>query len=566
MIESLPQLPSMDDLRELLRFEVEEGRIWLAEERMILLRSSEMRALRRELIDSLGLDRAKGMLMRMGYIAGQKDADTAKRLRPDASGFEGFSVGPQSHMVTGQVKVTPVLLEFDENGHGFHGIFEWNHSFEAEVFIAEYGTSVDPVCWTQIGYASGYTTRFTGQQVLFKEISCEGCGESKCIIEGRAAEEWPDADEMLALYEPDRIADLLMELQSQVVSLRETVGEEKGFGNMVGCSEGFLRVRELLVRAANSKITVLLLGETGVGKDLFANALHKASSRADEPFVALNCAAIPKDLIEAELFGVKKGAFTGAEESRIGRFERADGGTLFLDEVGELSARAQGALLRVLQEGEVERVGGGSTRKIDVRLVAATNENLEQAVKDGRFRADLLYRLNVYSVVVPPLRERPDDIPDLVNHFIAKYSSLHGELVNGISDKAMATLRSYEWPGNIRELANVIERGVILAGQGGTIEAAQLFPQVAAEVDTSATGAQLSATGAMSMVTMVDQLLEDGCSLEQLEETIMTRALDRAGGNVSRAAKTLGISRPKLDYRLKKARIPVTNRKGRPLD
>ncbi len=565
MSDALPKLPSIDDLRELLRFEVDEGRIWLAEERMILLRSSEMRALRRELIDSLGLERAKGLLMRMGYIAGQKDAETAKKLRPGASVFEGFSVGPQSHMVTGQVKVTPIMLEFDEDGNGFHGIFEWNNSFEAEVFLAEYGASVDPVCWSQIGYASGYTTHFTGKQVLFKEIGCEGCGEAKCIIEGRAAEKWPDAEEMLALYEPDRIAERLMELQSQVVSLRETVSDEKGFGNMVGCSEGFLRVRDLLVRAANSKITVLLLGETGVGKDLFANALHKASSRADAPFVAVNCAAIPKDLIEAELFGVKKGAFTGAEESRIGRFERADAGTLFLDEVGELSARAQGALLRVLQEGEVERVGGGRTRKVDVRLVAATNENLEQAVRDGKFRADLLYRLNVYSVVVPPLRERPDDIPELVGHFIAKYTSLHGEQVGGISDKAMAMLRTYQWPGNIRELANVIERGVILTGPGGTIEVAQLFPQVV-EQDLTVTTTNLSASGAMSMVTIVDQLLEDGCSLEQLEETVMSRALDRAGGNVSRAAKLLGVSRPKLDYRLKKARIPVTNRKGRPLD
>ncbi len=553
----------MDDLRSLLRFESDEGRIWLAEERMILLRSSEMRALRRELIDSLGIERAKGLLMRMGYIAGQKDAETAKKLRPGATFFEMFSVGPQSHMVTGQVKVTPVLLEVDDDGGEFHGIFEWENSFEAEVFMAEFGTSVDPVCWTQIGYASGYTSRFVGRSVLFKELSCAGCGEQKCLIEGRVAEEWPDSDELSQYYQPDRIADLLLELQSQVVSLRETVGEEKGFDHMVGCSDGFLRVRDLLVKAAGSKITVLLLGETGVGKDLFANALHRASPRSDGPFVALNCAAIPKDLIEAELFGVRKGAFTGAEESRIGRFERADGGTLFLDEVGELSARAQGALLRVLQEGEVERVGGGRTRKVDVRLVAATNEDLEQAVKEGRFRADLLYRLNVYSVVVPPLRERVDDIPELVSHFTAKYCSLHGEQIAGISDKAMAMLRSYEWPGNIRELANVIERGIILAGQGGTVEAAHLFPNVADEQQAAA-GGSLSATGAMSMVSVIDQLIDEGCGLEQLQETLMTRALDKAGGNVSRAADLLGISRATLDYRLKKANIPVTNRKGRP--
>lgn len=530
---------------------------------MILLRSSEMRALRREMIDSLGVEKAKGLLMRMGYIAGQKDADTAKKLRPHASLFDVFSVGPQSHMVTGQAKVTPITLDIDEKEGAFHGVFRWDNSFEADVFLSEFGVSVEPVCWTQLGYASGFTSRFVEHQVLFKELSCVGCGDPKCLIEGRVVEEWPDADEMLDYYQPDRIADLLMELQSQVLCLRETVEEEKGFSKMVGCSEQFLRVRDLLVKAASSKITVMLLGETGVGKDLFANALHRASPRREEPFVAVNCAAIPKDLIEAELFGVKKGAFTGADESRVGRFERADGGTLFLDEVGQLSARAQGVLLRVLQEGELERVGGGKTRQVDVRLVAATNENLEQAVSEGRFRADLLYRLNVYTVVVPPLRERVDDIPDLVRHFTSKYSSLHAKQVSGISDKALAMLRSYEWPGNIRELANVIERGVILTDQGGSIEATHLFPNVDQPTDLTAS-ANLSIGGAMSMISVVDQLLDEGCSLEQLEETLMTRALDKSSGNVTRAAKLLGLTRATLDYRLKKSNIAVNNRKGRP--
>ncbi len=564
MSQNLPDLPSFDDLWSLIRFESEEGRIWLAEERMILLRSSEMRALRKEMIESLGVDRAKALLMRMGYIAGQIDADTARKLRPDASEFDVFSVGPQSHMVTGQAKVNPVELEIHHDTGSFHGLFEWENSFEAEVFLAEFGVSIEPVCWAQIGYASGYTSRFTGRQVLFKELSCSGCGESKCLIEGRLVEDWPDAEELLRFYEPDRIADQLLELQSQVLTLRESVTEEKGFRNMVGVSNSFLRVRDLLIKAASSKVTVLLLGETGVGKDLFANALHRASPRRDAPFVAVNCAAIPKDLIEAELFGVKKGAFTGADQSRVGRFERANGGTLFLDEVGELSARAQGALLRVLQEGELERVGGGRTRKVDVRLVAATNEDLEQAVRDGRFRQDLLYRLNVYSVFVPPLRERADDIPELVSHFIGKYTSLHGEQVAGISDKAMTMLRAYDWPGNIRELANVIERGVILADQGGTIEAAHLFPNVDGMPSGHASSPGRSLSETHSMLSMVDRLLEEGTSMEELEETLMVRALDKASGNVTRAAKLLGLSRATLDYRLKKSRIFSRNRKGRP--
>ncbi len=537
----------MDDIQNLLRLESEQGRIWLGEERMILLRSSEMRALRRELIDSLGVERAKGLLIRMGYIAGQQDADTARKLRPDASPFDAFAVGPQSHMVTGQVKVTPVKMELDEQTQDFHGIFEWENSFEVEVFLAEYGVSYEPVCWAQIGYASGYTSRFVGHQVLFRELQCAGCGEKKCRIEGRLAERWPDAEDLLRYYRPDRIADQLFELQSQVTCLRETLTEEQSFGDLVGCAQKFLKVRELLAKAAESRVTVLLLGETGVGKDMFAKALHKGSPRRDKPFVAVNCAAIPSDLIEAELFGVEKGAFTGANQSRPGRFERAHGGTLFLDEVGELSLQAQAALLRVLQENELERVGDTRTRKVDVRLVAATNEDLEVAVAEGRFRSDLLYRLNVYSVTVPPLRERLDDIPELVRHFIGKYGTLHGKQVQGITDRAMEMLRTYHWPGNIRELGNMIERGIILAEQDGFIEAAQLFPNVAEQEEVSA---------AMGLGNPnLDQLLVEGFDLAHWEEALMARALKKAGGNITRAAKLLGLSRATLDYRLKKSNI-----------
>lgn len=545
MTDNLPDLPALDDIQELLRFEPEEGRIWLAEERMVLLRSSELQALRKEMIESLGIDRAKGLLIRMGYIAGQRDADSARRLRPESSLFDVFSVGPQSHMVTGQVKVIPVSLELDEDEHTFHGVFEWQNSFEAEIFLKEYGVSYEPVCWSQIGYASGFTSRFVGRQILFRELGCIGCGEKVCRIEGRPAQEWDDAEELMRYYRPDRIADQLFTLQSQVTALRENLTTEQSFGDLVGCSQKFLQVRELLAKAAESKVTVLLLGETGVGKDMFAKALHKGSPRHDKPIIAVNCAAIPADLIEAELFGVEKGAYTGADQSRPGRFERAHGGTLFLDEVGELSPQAQASLLRVLQEGELERVGDTRTRKVDVRLVAATNDDLEEAVKQGRFRADLLYRLNVYSVTVPPLRERIDDVPELAQHFVDKYSTLHGKLLQGITDRAMAMLRDYHWPGNIRELGNIIERGIILADNGGQIEASHLFPNLVVE-------AQSDPGEVASLDRLAEQLLEQGCELSALENVLIERALDRAGGNVTRAAKLLGLSRATLDYRLKK--------------
>ncbi len=548
MSNELPDLPALDDLQELLRFEPEEGRIWLAEERMVLLRSSELQALRKEMIESLGIDRAKGLLIRMGYIAGQRDADTARRLRPDAPMFEMFSVGPQSHMMTGQVKVVPVSMNVDEISKTFHGIFEWQHSFEAEIFLAEYGVSYEPVCWSQTGYASGFTTRFTGRQILFRELGCMGCGEKVCRIEGRPVEEWDDAEELLRYYRPDRIADQLFTLQSQVTALRENLTAEQSFGDLVGCSAKFLKVRELLARAAESKVTVLLLGETGVGKDMFAKALHQGSPRRDKPFIAVNCAAIPADLIEAELFGVEKGAYTGADQSRPGRFERAHGGTLFLDEVGELSPQAQAALLRVLQESELERLGDTRTRKVDVRLVAATNEDLEEAVRQGRFRADLLYRLNVYSVTVPALRERIDDVPELARHFVDKYSSLHGKILRGITDRAMAMLRDYHWPGNIRELGNIIERGIILADNGGEIEASHLFPQ--------AVPGSPEASNETELNQLAEKLLEQGCQLSVLEQVLIDRAMERAGGNISRAAKLLGLTRATLDYRLKKRVSP----------
>ena len=283
---------------------------------------------------------------------------------------------------------------------------------------------------------------------------------------------------------------------------------------------------------------------------MFAKALHQGSPRNDKPFVAVNCAAIPKDLIEAELFGVEKGAYTGADQSRPGRFERAHGGTLFLDEVGELSPQAQAALLRVLQEGELERVGDTRTRKVDVRLVAATNENLDEAVQNGHFRADLLYRLNVYSVVVPPLRERIDDVPDLVRHFIDKYSSLHGKQLQGITDRAMAMLRAYQWPGNIRELGNMIERGIILADQGGQIEAQHLFPHVGAQQGDTAQ----DNSAASAITEAAERLLQEGCDLGSLERALIEGAMQRSGGNVTRAAALLGLTRATLDYRIKKLR------------
>ncbi|MFC6673920.1 sigma-54 interaction domain-containing protein [Marinobacterium aestuariivivens] len=287
--------------------------------------------------------------------------------------------------------------------------------------------------------------------------------------------------------------------------------------------------------------------------------MHDSSDRSDKPFVAVNCACIPPDLIEAELFGVEKGAFTGATQSREGKFERANGGTIFLDEVVELSPRAQAALLRVLQEGEFERVGDNRMRSIDVRVVAATNEDLEDAVRNGRFRADLFYRLNVYPVHIPPLRERIEDIPLLITHFLEKYHTLYNKRTLGVSDRAMQTLTHYKWPGNIRELENMIERGVILADNNHTIDLESFFPSLAEPShplhSLSRSGSiheAEPAAGSAPLQQLCEQLLSQPFSLEDMENQLLQQAMEKAEGNVSKAARLLGMTRPQLAYRLKK--------------
>jgi transcriptional regulator with PAS, ATPase and Fis domain len=561
--DSIQSTPTPDDLISQIKFDYPEGKIWLNEQRMLLIHSSVMGSLRKELITTLGVERARGFLMRFGYQSGMKDAELAHKLRPEMSTAEAFMVGPQLHGLKGMVKAVPECLEFDTKAGKFYSEFNWYGSFESEIHIADFGVADQPICWLLLGYASGFSSYFIGRKIIFKETLCKGKGDSHCHIVGKLAEDWDDQEELERQLLPDHIIEELFALRYEISTLRESIADFSGSNedylvNSVGQSEAFKQVCHLIQRASDSTVTVLLQGETGVGKEVVAKGLHLSSERAEKPFIAVNCACIPPDLIEAELFGVRKGAYTGATESREGKFERADGGTIFLDEVIELSPRAQATLLRVLQEGEMERVGDNRTRKINVRVVAATNENLSEAVTQGRFRADLFYRLNVFPVLIPPLRDRVEDIPLLIEHFLEKYHSLYNKKTTGVSDRAMQALTSYKWPGNIRELENMIERGIILTDNNQSIDMKSFFPSLTEPSHplhiTSATGEVCSSKP--SPVTtegdMVEQLLANDLNLDELESQLLQQAMTKTDGNIAKAARLLGITRPQMAYRLKK--------------
>ncbi len=546
-------LPSDADLRRLIHFSAGDGRIWLAGHRMVLLHLGGLANLRKELIQTIGVEQTRRVLKRAGYESGVRDATLARQVRPNATPFEQFSVGPQLHMLEGAVQVTPEFCDFDLEDGNHHGIFRWDHSWEVESHVRDFGPQTDPVCWMLIGYASGFTTAFFGKQFLYKEVQCAACGHTHCRIEGRLLEDWPDGEQLMEDYRADSLLVRMEDLQANLESLRVSLAPSDDLGELIGRSKSFEKAIELLRKAAATQVTVLLTGETGVGKERFARTLHAMSPRANKPFVAVNCAALPHELIESELFGAEKGAFTGAGAARPGRFERADGGTLFLDELGELPPSAQAKLLRVLQTGEVERLGATATRKVDVRVVAATNVDLEAAVEAGRFRRDLMYRLNVYPIAIPPLRDRVEDIEPLANHMLHAFMALHNKRVAGISDRALDAMRSYAWPGNVRELENLIERGLIITPPGQMVDVEDLFAvaPVAPEMTLSESG-ELKQAMPGDLDTLFDELQKRGLSLEALEDALIQQAVERAGGNLSAAARTLGLTRPQLSYRLQR--------------
>ncbi|MFW7354922.1 MAG: sigma 54-interacting transcriptional regulator [Brucella sp.] len=539
-------LPDISDLSARLKFLPEEGQVWLDDQRVTILNLESLATLRRELVESLGPPKAREILFRTGHVAGSREAELVMKVRAHQPRLDAFLVGPQLHALRGEVYVEPDIVEADIEKGRYYCEMLWQNSAEAEAHVHAFGGSSEPVCWMQLGYASGYTSAVMERQIVFKEVECVACGSLRCRIIGKPAEEWTE-DGGLDID----VGAKLFSFDSQA-----GIGRSLGDKGIVGASPRFLGAWNLLGKVAPLNTTVLLLGETGVGKEIFAKALHSQSPRANKQMYSVNCAAIPDTLIDAELFGVEKGAFTGASQTRAGWFEVADGSTLFLDEIGTLSMTAQAKLLRVLQEGQFTRVGGTIIKRVDARIVCATNVDLEEEVRQGRFRADLLHRLNAFPIAIPPLRERRDDIPLLIQYFLAKFKEKTGKEISGFTLRAVDALLFHNFNGNVRELENMLERAAILTPDGEPIDTFHLFSN---QTGLHRTYLSPASTGSLVANDITDGPAADAATvssltgrmtLSEIEAVAISEALRDTNGNVSKAARHLGLTRAQLRHRL----------------
>jgi len=531
------------DLSEVLDFRPDQGLIRLHEQRVVILSAAAMGLLRKELIDTFGTDIARKLMLRFGFADGYHDAVGLRERSNWARPIDGLRAGAVLHRLEGIVNATIKSVDHDEKTGRFEMKLVWHDSYVAEQHLHHYGTSTSPVCWSIEGYASGYASACFGQEIYFRETDCVAQGAAHCSVIGRDAESWAqDLVELRLDYQGTDLAQELeklrgasharlqeLERREEVVAtrerelnlLRERVAHVAATKNFIAGSAAMQEVLEFAARVAPLDTTVLVQGESGTGKEFIVRLIHDESPRASGPFVSVNCAALTETLLESELFGHVRGAFTGAVRDKPGLFEVAANGTLFLDEIGEVAPSVQAKLLRALQEREIRRVGGERNFKVNVRVVAATNRNLRDAVAAGTFREDLFFRLGAFVISVPPLRDRREDIPPMVRDFVARMAARMRKDVRTVSADAMTALMNYEWPGNVRELEHAIERAVILA-QGTTIRRRELPPEV----------------------TQKPRLRGGGSSLDlrEQERVMIEQALERFRGNRRQAAEALKIS------------------------
>jgi predicted hydrocarbon binding protein len=430
---------------------------------MLLFDADAMGLLRRELINTLGSAAAKRILTRFGYAYGYRDALTSKELLQLKNQQDLWELGPWLLTQEGAARVRMLSSRIDPTKNIFEVDAEWFNSYEAEQHRQHIEPIADsPVCWTLTGYASGHSSALFGREVFYYEKECLGKGDKRCHVVGIPADDTvEEARTLKVLYKAENIETDLSRLvvsleqkarelkserekvdslEIQVAHLQEATTQGAWTDELVGSHPKFRRVIADVARVGPTNTTVLIYGETGTGKELTARAIHAKSDRKNRPMVTVNCAGLPQALVESELFGHEKGAFTGALGRKPGRLEIANGGTIFLDEVGELPFDTQAKLLRVLQEGEFQRLGGTHTIRVDVRVITATNRRLDELVAEGKFRPDLFYRLNEFPITVPSLADRPEDVPLLANYFVQRFKRQFAKDISRIDRTSMNAL------------------------------------------------------------------------------------------------------------------------------
>jgi DNA-binding NtrC family response regulator len=528
------------DLRELLQFEPKGGVLRFGGQRAILFDAVALGILRKELIDTLGMTGARGVLTRFGYAHGWRTAESSKGAFPWDNERDWQRAGGKLHTLQGLVVVEASPADGADPDHFADAV--WHDSYEAEQHLLHMGRADEAICWSLCGFAGGYLSCCHGREIYCVEDRCRGRGDAVCHVIGRARENWGDAiAEHLPFYRKEcldaaleRVTDEIKRIERQLRAKKKVLGSDAAAldtSGVVAKSDAMQRVLDLARRVATVDSTVLITGESGVGKERVARLIHEESTRTRGAFVAINCGAVPESLLESELFGHAKGAFTGAAQDRPGLFEAANGGTLFLDEIGEVPAPMQVKLLRALQEREVRRVGENKNRKVNVRVIAATNRDLVAEVNAARFRQDLFYRLRVVEIRVPPLRERRDDILPLARLFLAEAGARTGRKATGFTPRAANQLVRYPWPGNVRELENAAERAVVLA-KGSRIDVDDLPEEVGFALPTA-------------------YAVGDVRPLEEVERNYILAVMRANNGDKARAAAQLKIGTATLYRKLK---------------
>lgn len=529
------------DNKELLELDSEGGVIRFAGQRALLVDAVAMGLLRKYLVENFGLTAARTVLTQFGFAHGWRMAEAMKAEFTWESDEDWQRAGTRIHTLQGLFTVdaggpTPLSKEGSMLGA----------SYEAEQHLLHFGRPDVPVCWTICGLTSGYLSRIVGKETFVLEDGCVGKGDATCHLFARSREEWGDERaEELAFFEPTRLKECLdvsllrvtqtlkaaeLKLRGHRRALVRVAPDVDDPLGIVAKSDAMRKLVDLARRVARVDSTVLITGESGSGKERIARLVHDESMRKTGPFIALNCGAITETLLESELFGHARGAFTGATQDRLGLFEAANGGTLLLDEVGEVSPAMQVKLLRALQEREIRRVGENKIRRVDVRIVAATNRDLAHGVTGGAFRQDLYYRLKVIELHVPPLRERREDILPLARVLLADAALRMKRKIDGLVPKAADQLLRYSWPGNVRELENALERAVALA-RGSRVELEDLPEEI----------------------RRTDFVANDGAvrPLADVEEEYILASLAHNQGNQTRTAEQLRIGAATLYRKLK---------------